>query len=99
MVQDEITDGERIATLLAAELTARDTDRFGALTLEEREMKYVVAASDVQLGWFAPSTTGEGVTVVFDPPTADQQTCELARAAELKTVVDRFVELARDQTT
>ncbi len=99
MVQDEITDSERIATLLAADIRAHDTDRFGGLTLEERETKYVVAASGVQLGWFEPTTTGEGLTVVFDPPTADRQTRELTRAAELKTVVDRFVELARDQTT
>lgn len=94
MVQDELTDGERIATLLTGELERRTSDGYGRIAVDTQDTTTIVrdCQRDSVLGRYTPAPDG-GLTVVFE--TADgPDRRHLERAADLKPVADRFADAA-----
>ncbi len=90
MVEEEVTDGERIATLLTGELENRTSGGYGRLAVESHETETIVhdRQRDTVIGRYRPAPDG-GLTVVFETdPESDR--FHLKRAADLKTVADRF---------
>lgn len=90
MVKEELTDGDRIATLLTAELRNRDSGGYGRLAVTETDTAVVVRQTDPtsrELGRYRPAPEG-GLVVTF----ADETTRHVPRAAEIKAVADAFLD-------
>ncbi len=95
MVDEEITDPNRIATLLRSELTNRTTGGFERLTVEDTDTGTIIrdTETDDRLGRYRPADTADGLTITL-LATADAAAEEvhIRRAADIKTVADRLVE-------
>lgn len=90
MVEEEITDGNRIATILTAELRNRDSGGYGRIAVREHEAVVVVEQTTPcrrELGRYRPAST-EGLVVTF----ADETTRQIHRAADSKAVADAFLD-------
>lgn len=90
MVKEELTDGNRIATILTAELRNRESGGYGRLTVTESDDAIVVtqtAPTNRELGRYWPASDG-GLVVSF----ADETTRRVPRAAEVKAVADAFLD-------
>jgi len=90
MVEEELTDGERIATLLTGELEHRTSGGYGRLAVESHETETIVRdrQRDTVIGRYRPAPDS-GLTVVFET-NGESDRFHLERAADLKTVADRF---------
>lgn len=90
MVKEELTDGDRIATILTAELRNRDSGGYERLAVSDDDDAVVVYQTEPtrrELGRYEPAV-GEGLTVTFE----DGHTEHIPRAADVKRVADTFID-------